>query len=330
MASRTILDAALSILADGKPRTTGEILAEAHRRGLLGRDELPRVIGDALQRYIQRQVFHGRKSDIIEDPGHRFRLNRPIDDWPAIDNTGLPPLTIGSVAPVHAAAIATLHKTASGSDPAAFESAVCAMLQVFGFASTHLGGVGAPDGYVDALLGELRYRVMIECKLSRDKNISKQSAVAEAAKYRDAYRADYCVLVAPSFDDEVTFVSELHTHGVAAWAEDDFVRAAILRLDCSQMRELFAPGFAADVLADLAWAQVHGLAKRLRVVASLLVESGLSQQRLVQTLGDNVSTPRLTADVALSLLDDRLTAAGSTLGVTPEEIDAAFTWLTSP
>ncbi len=76
--------------------------------------------------------------------------------------------------------------------------------------------------------------------------------------------------------------------------------------------------------------RVHGADKRLRVVVSLLVDIGFEQQRTAQTLDRLASAPRLTADVALGLLDDRLTAAGSTHGVTCEEIDAAFTWLTSP
>ncbi len=46
---------------------------------------------------------------------------------------------------------------------------------------------------------------------------------------------------------------------------------------------------------------------------------------MAHTLADSASVPRLTADVAASLIDDRLTAAGSTHGVTREEIDAAFT-----
>ena len=96
------------------------------------------------------------------------------------------------------------------------------------------------------------------------------------------------------------------------------------------MRDLFSAGYAADPLDDLSWAQIHGPAKRLRVVASLLVEIGLAQQRMAHTLGDTASSPRLTADVALSMIDDRLTTAGSTHGVTRQEIEAAFTWLTSP
>lgn len=326
-----LLDAALAILADGKARSADEILAEAVKRGLLDQNQTRKHLYTALSQYIQRALGRGNKPLLVEESDHRFRLNRPMDDWPAIDTTGLAPLTVASEPPAAAAAtIAALKTAADGNDYDAFERAVCTAFELFGFAATHLGGPSAPDGYADALLGELRYRVMIECKLTRDAELAHLSAVAEAAKYRDVYDADFCVLVAPSFYAGATFVSELHEHGIAAWAADDFARAATLHIDCSQMRELFAPGFAADSLDDLAWAQTHGPVKRLRVVASWLVEIGLEQQRMAHALTTGTPAPRLTADVALSTIDDRLTAAGSTHGVTREEIDAAFTWLTSP
>lgn len=323
-----LLDAALSILVDGKPRSADEILSEGQRRGLFDASQTRKHVYTALSQYVERALGRGRKPLIAEDADRRFRLNQPVDDWPAIDTTGLPPLAI-PVGPPAAAAIAALQTAAVSTDSAAFERAVCAAFELFGFAATHVGGNDAPDGYADALLGELGYRVMLECKLSRDGNISHSSAVAEAAKYRDAYRAGFCALVAPSFDAEVTFVGELHTHCVAALSVDDLARAATLRLDCSEMRELFAPGFGADPLDDLAWARLHGPAKRLRVVASLLMQIGLEQQRTAHSLGDPASAPRLTQDVALTLLDDRLSAAGSSCGATRDEIAAAFGWLTS-
>lgn len=171
---------------------------------------------------------------------------------------------------------------------------------------------------------------MIECKTIHDIRHAHTGDAPEAAKYRDTYHGDYCLLVARSFSNQVTFTSELRTHGVSAWTVDDIAQAVALGLDCSQMRELFVPGFAAEALDDLAWARVHGPAKRLRVVASLLIDIGLEQQRNAHRLRDGSPVPRLTADVALSLLDDRLTVAGSAGGVTREEIDAALTWLTSP
>ncbi|MGA8534917.1 MAG: hypothetical protein WB615_12490 [Candidatus Tumulicola sp.] len=325
-----LLDAALSILADGQPRTADEILAAGRRLGLFQPAQTRKHIYTALSQYVERTLGRGRTPLITEDADRRFRLNRPIDDWPIVDTTGLPPLTIPAAPPDRAApAIGALQTAAAGNDPAAFERAVCATFELFGFAATHVGSNDAPDGYVDALLGALAYRVMLECKLARDDTISHADAVAEAAKYRDPYGAGYCALIAPSFDAELTFVSELRVHGVAAWSVDDLVRAGTLQLDCWQMRELFAAPFAADPLADLAWAMLHGPWKRLRVVASWLTEIGLQQQRMASAMNDG-PPPLLTADVALSLIDERLAASGSTHGATRDEIDAAFAWLTSP
>jgi hypothetical protein len=326
-----LLDAALLILADGKPRTADEILAEGQKRRLFDANQTRKHIYTALSQYVERTLGRGRKPLITESADRRFRLNQSIDDWPVIDTTGLPPLVIPNEPPPSAqAAVSKLQSAVATSGSEAFERAVCAGFELFGFAATHVGGNAAPDGYADAPLGPLRYRIMLECKLARDDTISQSGAVAEATKYRDAYHADYCVLIAPSFDAEVTFVSELHAHRVAAWSLDDLIRVATLGLDCSQMRELFAPGFAADPLHDLAWAQIHGEPKRLRVVASLLVEIGLDEQRMMYDLNNALSIPHFTADVALALLDARLAKTGSTSGITREEIDAAFTWLTSP
>ena len=97
------------------------------------------------------------------------------------------------------------------------------MFELFGFATVHVGGNDAPDGYADALLGELTYRVMLECKLSSADHITHSYSVSEAAKYRDTYHAAFCALIAPTFNAELAFVSELRTHGVAAWTTDDLV-----------------------------------------------------------------------------------------------------------
>ena len=326
------LDAALSILADGQPWSATELFAEGVKRGLFDpRCQSRNQIYEDLRLYIQRALELGKNPVIIQEPDRRFRLNRPIDDWPSIDNTGLPPLGVSSEPPTAAAAVLkTLQDTIAGSDSEAFERAVCATFELFGFAATHIGGVGAPDGYADALLGELQYRVMIECKGANIIKGAHTGDPVEAAKYRDAYQAAYCVLVAPSLTNQTTFVSELKTHGVAAWSTDDLVRAVAMGLDCSQMRDLFATGFAATKLDDLAWEQTHGPAKRLRVVASWLVEIGLELQKMAHTLADKTDAPRLTADVALSTIDDRLRAINGTHGVTREEIEAAFAWLTNP
>jgi hypothetical protein len=325
-----LLDAALTVLADGKPRSADDIVAEGRRLGLFDATQTRKHVYTALSQYVERALGRGRKPLLVEDPDRRFRLNRPIDDWPTLDLTGLPPLALPSTPPPSAAAVlAALQTAAAGNDPTAFERAVCETFELFGYAATHVGGNDAPDGYADALLGPLGYRVMLECKLGRDDTISQSNAVAQAAKYRDAYRAAFCALVAPSFDAEVTFVSELQEHTVVALSVDDLVRAATMRLDCSHLRSILGPGYAADALGDYAWEMLHGRPKRLRVVASLLIEIGLAQQRMAHNLGEISSPLRLTEDVAFALIDDRLGAAGCTQGVARDEITSAFAWLAS-
>ncbi len=204
-----VLEASFAILADGNARTANDILQEGWRRGVFERTQSQKNLYAALTHYVERMLVRGRKPVIVQDPDRRFRLNRPIDDWPAVDTTGLAPLAVPHVSRGAATAITALQHAARSTNSDAFERAVCALFELLGFAATHVGGYHAPDGYADALLGPLSYRVMLECKLSRDDNIAHSSAVAEAAKYRDVYSAGYCALVAVSFDAEMTFVSEL-------------------------------------------------------------------------------------------------------------------------
>jgi hypothetical protein len=325
-----LLDAALSILADGKPHSAAEIYAEGVKRGLFAHETVKRIY-TALTQYIQRTLGRGLKPLFTQDDERRFHLNGPADDWPQIDTTGLPPLTLPTDVPAEAErTVEAFRRTAHTFDSEGFEIAVCEAFALFGFKPRHIGGNDAPDGYADALLGELGYRVMIECKLQGANRITHSYAAVEAAKYRDAYHAGYSALVAPSFDGQLAFVSELQTHGVSAWTTDDIIRAATLRLDCYEMRDAFKAGYAASALDDIAVGRIHGPAKRLRAVASLIMDMGLAQQRMVDGLGDPATAPRITADLALFLIDDRLASTNSTHGATREEVDAAFDWLTSP
>ena len=86
-----------------------------------------------------------------------------------------------------------MHATGNGDDPTAYEVAVCDAFAALGFLSTHVGGKGAPDGYADAPLGTLGYRVMLECKSGTAAKVSPD--VFEASKFKDGYNAQYCALV---------------------------------------------------------------------------------------------------------------------------------------
>ena len=331
LAPSPIIDAAVAILADGKTRTADEILDEGRKRGLFDVSMTRKHVYTSLSQYIERAIGAGRKPELSEDAEHRFRINRAPDDWPDIDTTGLPALTAKPQLTADTVAVIDRAKRAeSGTDPTEYEEAVCALFSSLGFASTHVGGLGAPDGYADALLGPLAYRVMIECKLVTPDGIAHSSAPAEAAKYKDAYRGTYCSLVAPALAGEVTFVTELKTHGVSAWTTSDLIQLIECGAGAYDLRTLFeTPGIAADQIEDLLWAQTHGLSKRLRVITSLILEHMATEQRLAQSLTP-ADAPRFTVDVAMEAVDTLLASRESSIGCARSDVEAAFEWLTNP
>jgi len=331
MVPSPVIDAAVAILADGKARTADEILAIGLKRGVFAADMTRKRVYTALSQYVERAAGRGRKPRIVEDAQHRFMLNHSPDDWPDFDTTGLLPLASGAhLSPAPRTAIDALQRAAEQTDPTAFEIAVCEMFNHVGFIATHVGGNGQPDGYADALLGPLAYRIMIECKLSADIGDSHSAAAAEATKFKDSYHGKYCILVAPSYEGEVTFASELQVHNVSVWTVDDLTRAVQAGCDALDLAGVLNAGFAEDMLDDFLWDRLHGRAKRLRVIASIVTQEGLRQQRLDHALGGGSEAPHFTIDVAMSVVDTVLGANGASAACARDDVQAAFEWLTSP
>ncbi|MBC5800648.1 MAG: hypothetical protein GIW94_11860 [Candidatus Eremiobacteraeota bacterium] len=218
-----ILQAALTILQDGVARDAKAILDEALTRKLVPPGTQPKYVYTSLLEYIVRTSGHGHRPAIVQDVDRRFRINEAPDPWPAVDAPAARPLS------EQARAISErLAETVRGSDPAAFELAVCDAFGQLGFAATHIGGNDAPDGYADAQLGPLGYRVMLECKTG-GLDVTDPDAV-EASKYRDAYHAQYCALIGPGFPEN-TVCGECHRDAaVGTAARGREARAAHLRL----------------------------------------------------------------------------------------------------
>jgi hypothetical protein len=68
------------------------------------------------------------------------------------------------------------------------EMTVCKASEALGYYARHIGGHAAPDGYIDAPLGQLGYRVMLECKTSHHGDIRGPYA-DKLAKYVEDYGA---------------------------------------------------------------------------------------------------------------------------------------------
>ena len=320
-----VITAAIAVLADGLPRAAEEICAQALARGLVPAGTSKKYVYTALIEYIARTKGHERKPAIVQDRDRRFRANHPTDPWPAA----------GTSAPVHmptAASLAVLERvraTATGLEPADFETAVCALFATLGFAATHVGGYDAPDGYLDAPLGPLAYRVMLECKTGSANAIVTEPNVVEAAKYRAPYGASFCALVGPAFGAETAFASELHTHGVSAWTVDDLAAVVHAGFDPAELRALFGPGLVADVVDDAVWSAAHGEAKRVGAICDAIEAIAVRAQRVAigTAPGD---APLLDADAAMMLLDEHFAASESAARCSRGDVLAAFDWLTHP
>jgi hypothetical protein len=346
-----IIGAALAILGDGKVRTADDILKEALARKLVPPNTTRKYIYTALSGYIGRCLGRGRKPQIVQDTARRFLINEPPDDWP--DLVDLP-----AAEPDDAldGLIKRLESTSRGDDPEAFEFACCDALAHLGFLVTHLGGHAQPDGYADAELGVLGYRVMIECKTA-EHAVTHPSAAQEAGKFLDAFHGDVAVLLGPDFFGWADILAELKTHRVTALSVPDLVTLLELRADPLELRAILVPGFADDAVNDLVWERRHGKLKRILTVAALVQREGWNAQHIaaaqhaaaaqhvradaarltvdaprlnVDAPRLTVDAPRLTVDAAMLVVDAALAAAGSTQGCTREEIEAAFAHLTDP
>lgn len=314
-----IIIAAIEILGDGRARTAHEILEAALTRGLVPKQTTYKYVYSALIEYVARQKARDRKSPIVQGEEKHFRIDEPPDDWPDFVHARAQDSDEAAEALCN-----RLDETGSGKDPAAFETAVCDAFAHLGFLTQHLGQHSAPDGIADAMLGVDGYRVLLECNTAK----AVQPQPTEVAKFRDEYQADFCVMVAPHFGDEMEFLVELQTHNVTALALPELKTLLHIRANPLEVREILQAGCACDVIGKLLRDRSHGAAKRVATIAYLLQREGWKSQRAFAIQGGRVHVPRLTIEAAMFMVDGALQAAGSHLTCDEAEVREAIDYLT--
>lgn len=85
-----------------------------------------------------------------------------------------------------------------------------------------------------------------------------------------------------------------------------------------------------NVIETLLWERLHGEGKRVRLICDYLREAGWAAQVAAAEQGPPENAPRLTADAAMLLVDQRLASEGSAASCTRGEVEAAFAYLTNP
>ncbi len=318
-----VIGAAVSVLSDGKPRKVAEICADALQRGLLKPGTTAQRIDAVLTQYIARTLVRGNRPLVVQSTtGHLFRINRPPDDWPSFE---LPPRPRYTSRPELEAISGRLRSLATGADPTAFERAVCDAFALLGFVVNHLGGHSDPDGTLDAPLGPLAYRAILECKTAPASGVVNLPRPEEPAKFRDARGADFAVIVGPAFSDGANLVSEIGIHRVSVWTVEDVIAAIANDVDALECRDLFAPGFVNDALGDVVWSRTHGKEKRLAILRDILRREGYDEQcKLVGHLKP-ADMPVLTVDAAMILVEAGMQKAGAVAAPSRDELQQAMT-----
>ena len=321
-----VITAAIAVLADGLPRTSDEICTEALARGLVPAGTSKRYVYTALIEYIARTKGHERKPAIVQDRDRRFRANHPADPWPqpAADVRGAIGPTKSSLA-----ALERVRATARGFDPAEFEVAVCELFGSLGFVATHVGGYGAPDGYLDAPLGPLAYRVMLECKTAqRELRGDRAERRGGGEVPRDVRRG---VLSA----------------GRAGVRGGDGVRgraahARRVGVDARRSRRRGARGTRSGGASCAVRAGARCRSARRDGVGRGARRGQTGRRDLRCDRGDGgaaaagrarrgpADAPLLDVDAAMMLLDEHFAASGSTARCSRGDVVAAFDWLTHP
>jgi hypothetical protein len=316
----------IAMLGDGKPRDAQMILDEGLAAGLFTAATTKRSVYENLLLHIHQEAAGGHKPAVIIDPVTRkFRINRPVDDWP---DATLPPHPRYIDAAALDAISTRLRATGSGHDATAFEQAVCDAFALMGFVTQHVGGMYAPDGIIDAPLGPLAYRAILECKSSPNVKFVSQPRPEEAAKFRAASNAEFAVLVGPDFHAGESFSQEIQAHAISVWTVEDVITSLRIDVDPHECRALFAPGFVYDRLADLEWNRAHGDEKRAAIVRQILRREGYAAQCTLVGHVAAADAPVLTLDAAMLLVETALTHAGAAACATSVEVRAAMNDLT--
>ncbi len=322
-----VLAAALRVLADGKPRDAESILAAAIAQGWLTADVTRKHLYTDLYEYVTRTLGAGKKPEIIRDEASKlFRLNQPVDAWPDI---ALPPAPRWLDDTAIELLIERVSAAATGPDPTAFETSVCEAFAALGFAATHIGGNAAPDGTLDAKLGERGYRVILECKTAEPNGIVNNPRPAEPDSFRAAYHGQYALLIGPAFSNEASLKSELQTHQVALWTTDDLARMLRAQVGPLEVLPALAAGIAADACDSILWERAHGVPKRLAYLQAAILTAAWRSQSDFATKLPPSETPALTRDALFLLVDEALIAQGIPNGATRSEYDTAFDQLVS-
>jgi hypothetical protein len=335
-----VLAAVRTLLCDGKAYSAEELCALGIAQKLLIPATIPNYVRNAIKTLLDRQHDRGEKPEFVLLRDGRYRLDMPVDafaghDDPEPSNPAIEALIARLEASAH-------RRTPPEADDgpnigAPFERDVTAAFEALGFHAVRLGGEREPDVVATAPLGDRAYTVIVECKTVATPEDPVRNPVAqEAGRLRDAVGGDYALLIGPDFARGAEVDGELQTHRVALWTCDDLAKLlrahAVHAIRWSRLVPLFAPGRAADAIAEFAQLHVHGDRKRAHVAYRYVLEEGLAYQELLANADPQVqrTVAPLTVEALAVLVNERLAREGELGRLSLDDVRAAVTYGVHP
>lgn len=335
-----VVDAMRQLLGDGAARSAEELCASGIANGLLAATTKVKYVENALRGLIDRQTLRGERPDFVELADGRFRLNVPLEPFPA-DHIALAPDPELDTLIDRLRASAT-RKIApepadEGNAGAPFERAVAAAFVRLGFLAVRDGKHGAPDVVAIAPLGATAYTIVIECKTLEGATPHVQwVAASEASRFRDRIGADYAMLIGPEFPGDKPLDDELQAHRVALWSVDDLI--AVLEsarwhpVSWTSLAPLFAAGRATQRVADFAFEHRHGSWQRARIALRYMLEEAAKYQASLAVEDAQIerTDARLTVESLTLLVNQRLASENAPARMSTADIAKAVEIAASP
>jgi bifunctional non-homologous end joining protein LigD len=338
-AHQHVVDALKQLLADGQAHAADDLCAAGIAAHLLPPGTKPEYVVNAVRGLIGRQTLRGERPDFVELVDGRFRLNVPLDPFPAEPE---PAVHNPDVDELCERLRATANRKIPPSDDdkgntgAPFERAVADAFTHLGFIAIRDGRHAAPDVVATAPLGASAYTIAAECKSfeSTDPHV-QWVAASEAARFRDQVGAEYAILIGPNMPGDKPLDEELLTHNVALWTVEDLI--ALLQADATHpiawptYIPLLTPGRSTQRITDTIFTHHHGPRQRAHIALTLMQEEALTYQRSLTTADTQVqrTDAALTIESLTLLVNQRLERNGDLARMGTNDIRAAVAIATS-
>jgi hypothetical protein len=318
-----LLLVAREVLADGKARSIGQIMEEAAQRDLWPETTRVEYARHVIRAYIEETTRRNAWPHILlREDDYNLSVDLGGDDLFGLIESE--PLENGSREVVD-----RLNASSGSHSDRQFADAVEACFAQLGF---HVVIPGDGDGFeffADAQLGALSYRVVVRC-VSDGRSLT-QLNIAQCVRFRNAYVAEYTLIVSPGFEKvDDSAVADAAFEGIKLWRVQDLTAIMERRPDLQELSATLNAKDAREPAEALELSATRRKRRRSAVIATAIVTAGTAAQQRSAEFHSSGQAALLTEAAALELVKDWLRARGSLAKIENADIQDALDFLADP